>query len=105
LQTNRQGLERRIDQALGRMPADLVIRNARILDLVTGGLKRGDIAICDDLVVGLYDSYRGVQEIDANRRIAVPGFIDSPRSLRKHAGGARRIRPLRIASRHDHSDL
>jgi adenine deaminase len=77
LQTNRQGLERRIDQALGRMPADLVIRNARILDLVTGSLERGDIAICDDLIVGLYDSYRGVQEIEANGRIAVPGFIDS----------------------------
>ena len=29
-------LERQIDQALGRSPADLVVRNARILNLVTG---------------------------------------------------------------------
>ena len=32
-------LERQIDQALGRMPADLVVRNARILNLVTGELR------------------------------------------------------------------
>ena len=73
----RQRLERQIDQALGRVPADLVIRNARILDLVTGGLEPGDIAICDDIIVGIYESYRGTQEMDAKGRIAVPGFIDS----------------------------
>lgn len=70
-------LERRIDQGLGRSPADLVIRNARILDLVTGELRAGDIAICGDRIVGTLDSYRGVEEIDAKDRIAVPGFVDS----------------------------
>ena len=73
----RQILERRIDQALGRAPADLVVRNARILDLVTGALTHGDIAICGDIIVGTQDSYRGAREINANGRIAVPGFIDS----------------------------
>ncbi len=73
----RQILERRIDQALGRAPADLVVRNARILDLVTGALTQGDIAICGDIIVGTQDSYRGAREINANGRIAVPGFIDS----------------------------
>jgi len=73
----RRTLERRIDQALGRTPADLVLRNARILDLVTGVLHSGDIAICGDTIVGTRDEYRGVEEIDARRRIAVPGFIDS----------------------------
>lgn len=37
----RETLERRIDQAMGRMAADLVVRNARILDLVTCPLKSG----------------------------------------------------------------
>ncbi len=73
----RHTLERRIDQALGRAPADLVIRNARILDLATGALLPGDIAICGDTIVGTCDTYRGTREIDANRRIAVPGFIDT----------------------------
>ena len=58
-------LERQIDQALGRAPADLVIRNARVLNLVTGELESGDIAVCGSTIVGTLDSYRGVEEIDA----------------------------------------
>jgi adenine deaminase len=60
-------LEQRIDQAIGRTPADLVIRNARILDLVTGELRAGDIAICGERVVGILDSYSGQNEIDGKR--------------------------------------
>ena len=70
-------LERRIDQALGQLPADLVVRNARILNLVTGELQGGDIAVCGSIIVGTLDTYRGVEEIDAQGRFAVPGFIDS----------------------------
>jgi adenine deaminase len=70
-------LERQIDQALGRLPADLVVRNARVLDLVTGESRVGDIAVCGSIIVGTLDSYRGVDEIDAKGRFAVPGFIDS----------------------------
>jgi adenine deaminase len=73
----RDVLERRIDQAMGRVPADLVVRNTRILNLVTGELQSGDIAVCGDTIVGTLDSYRGHAEIDAQGRFAVPGFIDS----------------------------
>ncbi|MFY9940209.1 MAG: adenine deaminase, partial [Silvibacterium sp.] len=73
----RDALERQVDQALGRLPADLVVRNARILNLVTGQIQSGDIAVCGDKIVGTLDSYRGHEEIDAKRRFAVPGFIDS----------------------------
>jgi adenine deaminase len=70
-------LERQIDQAMGRLPADLVVRNARVLNLVTGELESGDIAVCGSTIVGTLDSYRGREEIDAQGRFAVPGFIDS----------------------------
>lgn len=73
----RRVLEKRIDQALGREKADLVIKDARILDLVTGTIRRGDIAICGDRIVGTRESYEGVREIDAAGRFAVPGFVDS----------------------------
>jgi adenine deaminase len=73
----RDVLERQIDQALGRLPADLVVRNARILNLVTGEFHSGDIAVCGSIIVGTLDSYRGMEEIDAQGRFAVPGFIDS----------------------------
>ena len=73
----REVLERQIDQALGRQPADLVVRNARILNLVNGELQSGDIAVCGNTIVGTLDSYQGCEEIDAQGRFAVPGFIDS----------------------------
>lgn len=70
-------LKRRIDQGLGRSDADLVIKGARILDVATGSLEKGDVAICGDLIVGTYDDYRGVEEIDGGDLIVAPGFIDT----------------------------
>jgi adenine deaminase len=61
----------------GRRPADLVIRNVRLLDLVTGALTPTDIAIARDRIVGTYASYEGSKVIDGGGRIAVPGFIDT----------------------------
>ncbi|MGQ3355539.1 MAG: adenine deaminase [Phreatobacter sp.] len=70
-------LARRIAQGRGAGEADLVIRNVRLLDLVTGNLFVTDIAICGDTIVGTYGGYRGLREIDGRGRIAVPGFIDT----------------------------
>jgi adenine deaminase len=70
-------LKRRIDQGLGRSDADLVIKGARILDVATGSLEKGDVAICGDMIVGTYDDYRGVEEIDGGDLIVAPGFIDT----------------------------
>ena len=69
-------LARRIDQASGADAADLVIKNARILNTATGTIDRGDIAVCGEVIVGTHDSYRGRREIDARGRIVAPGFID-----------------------------
>lgn len=73
----RKDFERLIDQGLGRSKADLVIKNVRLLNLVTGNLERTDIAICGDRIVGLYDDYSGIEELDAAGAFAVPGFIDT----------------------------
>ncbi|OYQ33411.1 adenine deaminase [Niveispirillum lacus] len=70
-------LKQRIDQALGRNRADLVIKNVRLLNVATGNIDETDIAICGDTIVGTYDRYDGVQEIDGKGRFAVPGFIDT----------------------------
>jgi len=70
-------IQRRVAQGQGREPADLVVRNVRLLDLVTGELVPTDIAICGDRIVGTYGTYEGKQEIDGRGRIAVPGFIDT----------------------------
>ena len=70
-------LARRIDQGAGRQPADLVVRNARILNTATGTVDPGDIAVCGERIVGTHESYRGRREIDAGGRIVAPGFIDT----------------------------
>lgn len=73
-----QTLARRIDQALGREPADLVIRNARLLDVATGKVQPpADIAVCGDTIVGTLGTWRGRREIDGRGRIAAPGLIDT----------------------------
>lgn len=73
----RRFVGRCIDQALGRIAADLVIRNTRFLDVITGELIHGDIAICGDRIVGTCESYSGDQEIDGSELVVVPGFIDT----------------------------
>ena len=73
----KDALKRRIDQALGRQPADVVIRNARILDLVSGELEDGDVAIAGDMIVGVYDGYEGKVTLDGRGAVVVPGFIDT----------------------------
>jgi adenine deaminase len=61
----------------GTRPADLVIRDVRLLDLVTGTVASTDIAIVGDRIVGTYGDYAGAAEIDGRGRFAVPGFIDT----------------------------
>ncbi|MFC4172202.1 adenine deaminase [Microvirga sp. GCM10011540] len=67
----------RIAQGRGSAPADLVITDVRLLDLVTGSLAQTDIAICRDTIVGTYGRFKGTRTIDGRGRIAVPGFIDT----------------------------
>ena len=68
---------RRIAQGRGAAKADLVIRNVRLFDLVTGDLVATDIAVCGDTIVGTYGSYDGERIVEGDGRIAVPGFIDT----------------------------
>jgi adenine deaminase len=70
-------LARRIAAGKGDEPADLVIRGAKLFDLVDGGLVGTDIAICGDTIVGTHSSYEGLEVFDATGLIAVPGFIDT----------------------------
>ncbi|MGO8071991.1 adenine deaminase [Rhizobium leguminosarum] len=70
-------LERFIDQGVGRVPADIVLKGGRFFDLVTGELVQSDIAIGADRIVGTSGDYEGETEIDISGRIVVPGFIDT----------------------------
>jgi adenine deaminase len=70
-------LEACIDQALGHEPADLVVKGAAMLNVVTGEIAETDIAVTGDRIVGTYDRYEGRQVVDGRGLFAVPGFIDT----------------------------
>lgn len=72
-----QSLTRMIKAGMGEEPADLVIRNVRLLDVITGAITETDIAIVGDRIVGTHATYSGRNEIDGRGRFAVPGFIDT----------------------------
>jgi len=74
---NAQDFAARIRQAMGREPADLVIKNVTILDVVSGDLIQSDIAITDRTIAGTLAEYHGRTVIDGKGLTAVPGFIDT----------------------------
>lgn len=76
-QINGELLTRMIRAGAGKVPADLVIRDVRRLDIVTGAIEQMDIAIVADRIVGTYASYQGERVIDGGGRFAVPGFVDT----------------------------
>jgi len=67
---------KRIDIAMKREKADLVIKNANIINVFTKEILKGDIAIYMDQIVGIGD-YNGIKEIDATGKYVCPGLIDS----------------------------
>lgn len=68
-------LKKLIDVASGRRKADLVIKNAEIVNVLTEEFIKADIAVCGDKIAGI-GNYDGIKEIDASGLYAVPGLID-----------------------------
>ena len=68
--------ERIIKIAKGEQKADLVIKNAKLVNVLSEEIYETDIAIADNLVVGLAKNYEGIKEIDVKGAYVTPGFID-----------------------------
>lgn len=64
------------DVARGLVPADLVLRNGRVFDDLTGEFVPADLAIFGDTIAGI-GAYRGLQNLDVRGRIILPGFLDA----------------------------
>jgi len=65
-----------IDVATGRRSADLVLKNARIVNVVSHEILEGDVAIFGDRIAGI-GRYEADQTIDIKGRFLCPGLIDA----------------------------
>ena len=65
-----------INVARGIEKADLVIKNANIVNVLSEEIYKGDIAIVDGIIAGIGENYSGEKEIDVNGAYVSPSFID-----------------------------
>ncbi len=72
-------MERReiVDVAAGRQPADLVLRGARVINVYTGEVVEGDVALVGGHIAGVGEGYTAREEIDLQGAYVAPGFIDA----------------------------
>lgn len=73
----KQKLIKLIDVAAGRKKADLVLKNAKIVDVFQAKILTGDIAISDGYIAGIGESYQGVEERNYTGKYVAPGFIEA----------------------------
>ncbi|MBI1259750.1 MAG: adenine deaminase [Chloroflexi bacterium] len=70
-------LMQRIAVARGDVPAQLILRNAQLVNVLSGEIHQTDIVIDEGDVVALDSGYEAQQVIDLNGRYVCPGFIDA----------------------------
>ncbi|MGN0807311.1 MAG: adenine deaminase [Candidatus Coproplasma sp.] len=69
-------LKNLIDAAICRTQCDIVLKNAKYVDVFSGDIKSGDIGIVADRIIGV-GTYSGKEEIDVAGLTVLPGYIDA----------------------------
>ena len=75
MKNNMSFLKKRIKVAKKEIKAEVVIKNGKIVNVFTGSITEGDVAIVDGYIAGIGE-YEGEEIIDAHGKFIVPGFID-----------------------------
>ena len=65
-----------IAHARGSEPADLLLRNARVVNVLSGEILPSDIAVAGECIVGL-GARPAREEVDLGGAFVAPGFIDA----------------------------
>lgn len=68
-------LEQRIEISLGKKPVDLLLKNGRLINVLSGEIHPASIAIYEGRVIGFGD-YDARETVDLEGRYLAPGFID-----------------------------
>ena len=69
-------LAKLISVARGDAPADLLLKNAKIINTFVGIIEEGNVAICGDRVAGIGNYQKAKKTIDLNGSYLAPGLID-----------------------------
>jgi len=65
-----------ISVAKGELPADLILANARVVNVFTGEIEPGNVAICGESIAGVGDYQQARQVLDLRGRYLAPGLIN-----------------------------
>ena len=71
-----KNIEQIIRVSKGSTDADLVLKNARLVNVLSEEIYETDIAITGDIIAGISKGYRGKKEIDLDGAYVSPSFID-----------------------------
>jgi adenine deaminase len=63
--------------ARGDRPADLLLRNARLINVFSGAIEETEIALAGGYVAGIGSDYSASEEIDVKHAYVAPGLIDA----------------------------
>ncbi len=63
--------------AHGEQPADLLLKNARLVNVYSGEIYPTQIAIAGEQVAAVGEGYEAVETLDLEGRYVCPGFIDA----------------------------
>ncbi len=63
--------------ALGKVKADLILRNCKIIDVFTGEIVESSVGVKDGIIIGVSKSLQGKKEVDLGGAYIAPGFIDA----------------------------
>jgi len=69
-------LKELISVARGEIPADLLLKNARIVNTFIGEIEQADVAICGDRIAGVGDYDKAKEVIDLQGEFLAPGLIN-----------------------------
>jgi len=69
-------MEEVIAAARGDMPGDLLLRNARIVNVFTSEIEEGDVLIKDGYIAGIGPGYAARETVGLRGAYLMPGFID-----------------------------
>ena len=65
-----------ISVAKGELPADLILANARVVNVFTGEVEPGNVAIYQDRIAGVGKYNQAGQVLDLGGRYLAPGLIN-----------------------------